>query len=68
VLPVSYNLMMMHDNLMMMGVMMRDDEKISIGRSGLIQPILRPHLKLSAYPTIEIHVSHRYRNNPRASW
>jgi len=41
VLPVSYdlmmmrdNLMMMRDNLMMMEVMMRDDEKISIGTSG----------------------------------
>ena len=28
VIPVSYNLMMMRDNLMMMEVMMRDDEKI----------------------------------------
>jgi hypothetical protein len=28
VVPVSYNLMMMLDNLMMMEVMMRDDEKI----------------------------------------
>ena len=37
--------MMMHDNLMMMDVMMRDDEKISIGRSGRIQPILRQTMR-----------------------
>ena len=37
--------MMMRDNLMMMEVMMRDDEKISIGRSGRTQPILRQTMR-----------------------